>query len=149
MSERCVQHWCIYCSASSFACTSHSKSCRVDVLSAMMTCASCNSMLCKDCITEIINFIDQCPFIPSQVKADDLSFKLLKNIQTNFDLGSYDTIATRPCCLFITPNEHNSLSMNYWYCPLGYLTRALWQSHLLCHHQCQFHHRYCQENIGH
>jgi hypothetical protein len=33
------------------------------------------------------------PFVPFQVKADESSFKLLKNIQTNFDLG-YDTIAT-------------------------------------------------------
>jgi hypothetical protein len=101
-----VQHQCIYSSTSSFACTSCGKSCRVHGLSVMTTCASCNSMLCKDCITEIIDFIDQCPFIPSQVKAEDLSFKLLKYIQTHFDLG-YDTIATGPCCSFITPNEHN------------------------------------------
>jgi hypothetical protein len=63
-------------------------------------------MLCKDCIAEIINFVDQCPSIPSQVKADDSSFQLLKTIQTFFDLG-YDTILTGPCCSFITPNERN------------------------------------------
>jgi hypothetical protein len=42
----------------------------------------------------------------------------LKNIQTNFDLG-YDTIATGPCCLFITPNECNPapLSSSILKCP--------------------------------
>jgi hypothetical protein len=99
---------CIYCSASSFACTSISKSCHVNVMFIMMKCATYKSMLCKDCITEIINFVDQCPSIPSQVKADDSSFQLLKPIQTIFDLG-YDTIPTGPCpcCSFITPNERN------------------------------------------
>jgi hypothetical protein len=97
---------CIYCSALSFACTSIGKSCHVNRMSNMMTCVTCNSMLCKDCITEIINFVDQCPAIPSQVKADDSSFQLLKTIQTFFDLG-YDTILTGPSCSFITPNECN------------------------------------------
>ena len=97
---------CIYCPASSFACTSISKSCCVNGIFIMMKCATCKSMLCKDCITELIDFVDQCPSIPSQVKADDSSFQLLKTIQTFFDLG-YDTIPTRPCCFFITPNERN------------------------------------------
>jgi hypothetical protein len=127
MSEGCVQHRCIYCSASTFACTSHSKSCRVNGMSVMMMCATCNSMLCKDCITEIINFIDQCPFIPSQVKADDSSFKLLKNIQTNFDLG-YDMVATGPCCSFITPNKRNPapLSSSNLKCPPPPLPISNW-----------------------
>ncbi len=97
---------CIYCSASSFACTSISKSCCVNGIFIMMKCATCKSMLCKDCITEIITFVDQCPSIPSQVKADDSSFQLLKTIRTFFDLG-YDTIPTGPCCSFITPNKRN------------------------------------------
>ncbi len=110
---------CIYCSASSFTCTSIGISCRVNRTSIMMTCATCNSMLCKDCITEIISFVDQCPSIPSQVKVDDSSFQLLKTIQTFFDLG-YDTIPTGPCCSFIEPNKHNqapSSSSSILKCP--------------------------------
>ena len=89
---------CIFCSVTSYSISSRGSKSEHHSC-AYMSCKSCDSKFCSNCINELVDSIDGCEEIPQTVKQYDTTYKKINEIRMKMSLGLRIT-DFGPCCLF-------------------------------------------------